>query len=94
MIVTVLGVQKWSIDNDGQKNEGITIHFFDSADNSVDNDRKGIFPATLTADKSLFSNFSSLPAKYDLDLGLRRGSGGKSKPYVKSLKIAQPVEAK
>lgn len=88
MIATVLGVQRWTLKNEqGGNIEGITLHYFDSADVNKEVDRKGIFPASITADSELFSCFTSLPNKYDLDIGLRRAGGGKSKPYVKSATI-------
>lgn len=88
MHVTVLGVQSWAMKTeDNQPLDGITIHFFDSSDKYSNPDKVGIFPASITADKSLFSSFSDLPAKYDLDVRLVRGAGGKSKPEVTKVSL-------
>lgn len=83
MQVTVLGVQTWAIKNeDGSIKDGISVHYFDIADHSQEADKIGVFPASITADKSLLNKFSSLPGKYNFDLRLRRGAGGKAKPVL------------
>lgn len=86
MEVTVLGVQKWSITNeDGSTNSGITVHYFDVADQETSADKIGVFPASITADKKLMEKFTTLPGKYNLSLGLKRGAGGKAKPILKDV---------
>ena len=86
MEVTVLGVQLWSMDNgNGSLLQGITVHYFDPADHESAPDRLGIFPASITADKTLFNKFSTLPGKYNFSLGLKRASGGKSKPVLRDV---------
>ena len=92
MEVTVLGVQKWTVDNNGTSISGISVHYFDPANHETDPDRIGVFPASITADNKLFSKFTSLPAKYNLSLGLKRGSGGKAKPVLNDVFLIPKVE--
>lgn len=87
MDVTVFAVQKWSIQDDKSSKDGITVHFVDMADYEESPDKKGVFPASITAKKELFSKFSSLPAKYNFSLGLSRGTGGKSKPVLRDVQL-------
>lgn len=59
----VLGIRRWSFQNDESKRElkGITIHYFDPAENTDVDDEKGCVPRKITADISLFNAFSKLP---------------------------------
>ncbi len=82
MEVTVLAVQKWTIKNETENLQGITIHFFDIADNETSPDCIGVLPAKITADQKLFDKFTTLPAKYNFNIRLKRGAAGKSKPVL------------
>lgn len=87
--VTVLAVQKWTIDNDGDLNSGITVHFFDSFDAEDTADRRGIFPASITAKPEMFDSFTKLPGKYDFTVAVKRGTGGKGKPVLRAVQLIE-----
>ena len=80
MQVNVLGVRSWSLSDErtGEIKKGVSVHYFDTAEQEESINEKGIFPRKITGDIKLFSKFTKLPAKYDFDIKLKSSSGGRT----------------
>lgn len=80
MQVNVLGVRsyKFTDERTGEVKTGVSVHYFDSAEEQKSITEKGIFPRKITGDVSLFSKFTKLPAKYNFDIKLKSSAGGRT----------------
>lgn len=89
MEVNVLGVRSWSLKDEktGKNLTGISVHYFDPAENFSNHDEKGIFPRKITGDTSLFSKFTKLPGKYNFDVRLKSSAGGRTGVELMDVKL-------
>ena len=80
MEVNVLGVRSWSFvdEKTGQNKKGITVHYFDPAEQLNNIDERGIFPRKISGDTSLMGDFTKLPAKYTFETKLTASAGGRT----------------
>ena len=90
----VLGVQKWSLQDERTKQEkrGVTVHFFDPAEQYDDYESKGIFPAKISVHENFFKDFTTLPGRYEIVTKMSRGAGGRSKSTVISVKFVGSIK--
>lgn len=86
----VLGIQKWNLEDEKTKQQkrGITVHFFDAAEQYDDPGIKGVLPAKISVDERFYNDFTVLPGKYNIVTKMSRGAGGRSKSSVVSIEFS------
>ena len=93
MEYVVLGVQSWNIRDEKTFREldGVSVHYIDPSSNVDQEDKQGMFPSKVTAKKSMFDSFTTLPGIYDFEWEIVPSSPGKAhKVALKSAKYKKP----
>lgn len=91
MQVNVLAVRQWKFtdESSGEMKKGVSVHYFDSAENLDSPVEKGVFPRKITGGFDLFKKFSKLPGKYEFDIKLKSSAGGRTGVELEDVSLVQ-----